>query len=166
MEVVRTLSLITTFLAVVATLAFICADVVKLKLWDVSWSLAAAALAADAAAVLSVANMNALQGLAPVSALGNTDPGKAALASNFKITGDIQSGAVTQPLLESFLDQRQQALRDDFITTVAYELADGLGSKLGDAYRKEATNNPPSGGDCKTLKFTSILPAVARPITF
>ena len=127
---------------------------------------AAAALAADAAAVLSAANMNALQGLAPVSALGNTDPGKAALASNFKITGDIQSGAVTQPLLESFLDQRQQALRDDFITTVAYELADGLGSKLGDAYRKEATNNPPSGGDCKTLKFTSILPAVDRLIRF
>ena len=127
---------------------------------------AAAALTAQAAAPLSVANMNALQGLAPVTALGNTDPGKAALASNFNTTGDIQSGEAAQPLLEPFLDQRQQALRDDFITGVAYELADGLGHKLGDAYRAKATNNPPIGDDCKTLKFTSILPAVDRLIRF
>jgi PAP2 superfamily len=128
--------------------------------------LTAAALAAHAAAMLSVTNMNALQGLAPVTALGNTDTGKAALASNFTITGDIQSGAAKQPLLLSFPGQQQQALRDDFITTVAYELADGLGNKLGDAYRTEATNNPPSAGDCKALKFTSILPAVDRLIRF
>jgi len=37
-DTLRAIGLITTFLAVVATLAFICADVVKLKLWDVSWS--------------------------------------------------------------------------------------------------------------------------------
>ena len=64
--------------------------------------LTAAALAAHAAAMLSVTNMNALEGLAPITALGNTDAGKAALASNFTITGDIQSGAAKQPLLLSF----------------------------------------------------------------
>ena len=37
-DTLRAIGLITTFFAVVATLAFICADVVKLKLWDVSWS--------------------------------------------------------------------------------------------------------------------------------
>jgi Na+-transporting NADH:ubiquinone oxidoreductase subunit NqrB len=37
-DTLRAIGLITTFLAVVTTLAFICADVVKLKLWDVSWS--------------------------------------------------------------------------------------------------------------------------------
>ena len=37
-DTLKGLALISTFLAVVATLAFICADVVKLKLWDVSWS--------------------------------------------------------------------------------------------------------------------------------
>jgi hypothetical protein len=86
--------------------------------------LTAAALAAHAAAMLSVTNMNALEGLAPITALGNTDAGKAALASNFTITGDIQSGAAKQPSLLSFPGQQQQALRDAFITGVAYELAD------------------------------------------
>jgi hypothetical protein len=66
--------------------------------------------------------------------------------------------------LLSFPDQQQQALRDAFITGVAYELADGLGSKLGDAY--QATTSHTSMGDCKTLSFTSILPAVARLIGF
>ena len=99
--------------------------------------LAAATLTAHGAATLGVANMNALEGLAPITALGNTDAGKAALASNFTITGDIQSGVAHQPLLLSFADQQQQALRDALITGVAYELADGLGNKLGDAYQHD-----------------------------
>ena len=43
--------------------------------------------------------MNALQGLVSLTTLGNTDAGKAALASNLTITGDIQSGVAHQPLL-------------------------------------------------------------------
>jgi hypothetical protein len=43
---------------------------------------------------------------------------------------------------------------------VAYELADGLGNKLGDAYQKTIM------ADCKTSIFTSKLPAVARLIGF
>jgi PAP2 superfamily protein len=126
--------------------------------------LAAATLTAHGAATLSVTNVNALRGLVSLTTLGNTDAGKAALASNFTVTGAIQSGAVNQPLLLSFRDQQQQALRDAFITGVAYELADGLGSKLGDAY--QATTRHTSMGDCKTLSFTSILPAVARLIGY
>src|SRR6476646_1231892 len=126
--------------------------------------LTAAALAAHAAAMLSGTNMNALEGLAPITALGNTDAGKAALASNFTITGDIQSGAAKQPLLLSFPGQQQQALRDAFITGVASELADGLGSKLGTAYQTTTTHPPLD--DCKNLRFASILPAVGRLIDF
>ena len=122
--------------------------------------LAAATLTAHGAATLGVANMNALEGLAPITALGNTDAGRASLASNFTITGDIQSGVAHQPLLLSFADQEQQALRDALITGVAYELADGLGNKLGAAYQTTII------ADCKTSIFTSKLPAVARLIGF
>ena len=122
--------------------------------------LAAATLTAHGAATLGVANMNALEGLAPITALGNTDAGRAALASNFTITGDIQRGVAHQPLLLSFADQQQQALRDALITGVAYELADGLGNKLGVAYQTTII------ADCKTSIFTSKLPTVARLIGF
>ena len=122
--------------------------------------LAAATLTAHGAATLGVANMNALEGLAPITALGNTDAGRASLASNFTITGDIQSGVAHQPLLLAFADQQQQALRDALITGVAYELADGLGNKLGVAYQTTII------ADCKTSIFTSKLPAVARLIGF
>jgi hypothetical protein len=122
--------------------------------------IAAAALAARGEAMLSVTNLNALRGLVSLTTLGNTEAGKAALASNFTITGDIQSGVAHQPLLLSFADQQQQALRDALITGVAYELADGLGSKLGVAYQKTIS------ADCKTSIFTSKLPAVARLIGF
>jgi membrane-associated phospholipid phosphatase len=122
--------------------------------------LAAATLTAHGAATLGVANMNALEGLAPITALGNTDAGRASLASNFTITGDIQSGVAHQPLLLAFADQQQQALRDALITGVAYELADGLGNKLGVAYQTTIL------ADCKTSIFTSKLPAVARLIGF
>jgi hypothetical protein len=123
---------------------------------------AAAPLTAHAAAMMSVTNMNALEGLAPMAALGNSVAGKAALASNFTVTGDIQSGAAKQPLLLSFPDQQQQALRDALITGVAYELAEGLGSKLGPAYQATTTHTP----YCKNLEFTSILPAVGHLIGF
>ena len=122
--------------------------------------IAAAALAAPGEAMLSVTNLNALRGLVSLTTLGNTDAGRVALASNFTITGDIQSGVAHQPLLLSFADQQQQALRDALITGVAYELADGLGNKLGVAYQTTII------ADCKTSIFTSKLPAVARLIGF
>ena len=49
-------------------------------------------------------NMAALRGLAPVSALSNSADGKAALASNFTVTGGIQTGAIRQPTLLPFTD--------------------------------------------------------------
>ena len=122
--------------------------------------LAAAVLAAHGAAAQSVTNMNALQGLVSLTTLGNTNSGKAALASNLTITSEIQSGAAHQPLLLSFPDQQQQALRDALITDVnAYQLADGLGSTLGDAYQTATSYT--SKDD-----VTSISPAVARLIGF
>src|SRR5262249_2294579 len=60
---------------------------------------------------------------------------------------------------------QEQALRDTFITGIAYELADGLGQKLGAAYQSSVSHT--SKGDCiKTLQFTSNLPAVGRVIGF
>jgi PAP2 superfamily len=123
---------------------------------------AAVALTAHAAAILDVTNMNALEGLAPVAALGNSVTGKAALASNFTVTGDIQSGAAKQPLLLPFPDQQQQALRGALITGVAYELADGLGSKLGTAYQAATSHTP----YCENLEFTRNLPAVSDLLGF
>src|ERR1700740_2206079 len=64
----------------------------------------------------TAANMAVLRGLAPVSALSNSASGKAALASNFTVTGGIQTGAIRQPTLLPFAEQQQQALRDAFIT--------------------------------------------------
>ena len=123
---------------------------------------AAAVLTAHAAEMMSVTNMNALEGLAPMAALGNSAGGKAALASNFTVTGYIQSGAAKQPLLLSFPDQQQQALRDALITGVAYELADGLGSKLGPAYQATITHTP----YCKNLEFTRYMPTVSDLVSF
>ena len=123
---------------------------------------AAAVLTAHAAAMMSVTNMNALEGLAPMAALGNSVAGKAALASNFTVTGYIQSGAAKQPLLLPFPDQQQQALRDALITGVAYELADGLGSKLGPAYQATITHTP----YCKNLEFTRYVPTVSDLLGF
>jgi hypothetical protein len=123
---------------------------------------AAVALTAHAAVILDVPNMNALEGLAPMAALGNSVAGKTALASNFTVTGDIQSGAAKQPLLLPFPDQQQQALRDTLITGVAYELADGLGSKLGPAYQATITHTP----YCENLEFTRYMPTVSDLVGF
>src|SRR5690349_19406608 len=87
----------------------------------------------------TAANIVALKGLAPVSALSNSAAGRAALAANFSVTGGIQTGAIRQPTLLPFAEQQQQALRDAFITDGNLaELADGLGSTLGAAYQARA----------------------------
>jgi len=125
------------------------------------------ALAAYAATTLDVTDRNVLEGLAPMAS--NNDAAKAARDSNLTVSGDIQSGKANQPLLLSFPDQQQQALRDAFLSNVAYELADGLGSgeKLGGAYRTNAIG-PLRGADCEksTLTIDPTLPAVASVMSF
>jgi hypothetical protein len=87
----------------------------------------------------TAANIAVLRGLAPVSALSNSAAGEAALASNYSVTGGIQTGAVRQPTLLPFAEQQQQALRDAFITDGDLaQLADGLGTTLGAAYQARA----------------------------
>jgi hypothetical protein len=67
--------------------------------------------------------------------LRNSNSGAAALASNFSVTGGLQTGAIRQTTLLPFGDQQQQALRDAFITSGNLaQLADGLGTTLGSAY--------------------------------
>src|SRR5262249_10210947 len=125
----------------------------------------ASAIAAYAETTLDETGMAVLKGLAPMAS-GN-DAAKAAILSNLTVSSDIQSGKAKQPLLLSFPDQQQQALRDAYITGVAGELADGLGSgeKLGGAYRTNAIS-PLSGDDCKRSTLTITLPAVALVIGF
>jgi len=109
----------------------------KRSIWGVGF-LALIMMCAGADAQ-SAANMTALKGLAPVSALSNSAAGRAALAANFSVTGGIQTGAIRQPTLLPFAEQQQQALRDAFITDGNLaELADGLGSTLGAAYQARA----------------------------
>ena len=108
----------------------------------------------------SATNIIALRGLAPVSTLPSTPEGKAALAANLTVTGDIQTGTLKQPILLPFPEQEQLALRDCFITDGnATELADGLGSKLGDVYQGKARYE-----DFRT--FTSVSTAVADLIGY
>lgn len=83
----------------------------------------------------SATDMAALRGLSPVSVLGNTAEGKAALTANYQVTGGIETGQLAQPTLLPFEEQRQQALRDAFITgDNLSQLSDGLGTTLGSAY--------------------------------
>ena len=85
------------------------------------------------------ANMAALKGLAPVTALPLTAQGRAALAANLAATGGIQTGALHQPTLLPFGEQQQLALRDAFITDGNYtQLADGFGTTLAAAYQARA----------------------------
>ena len=105
-------------------------------------------------------NIAVLRGLAPVSALANTTEGKAALASNFTVTGGIQTGAIRQSTLLPFAEQQQQALRDAFITDGNLaQLADGLGTTLGAAYQARAHY-------LDRQRFTSISNAVAEVIAY
>jgi membrane-associated phospholipid phosphatase len=97
---------------------------------------AIASLAAAAANAQTPANLNAFKGLAPFSALLNTPAGKAALAANLQVTGAIQNGTSGLPALQPFPQAQAQALKDADITGGnGYQLADGLGSKLGGAYQ-------------------------------
>ena len=106
------------------------------------------------------ANMAVLKGLAPVTALGNSQAGKAALGANYTVTGGIQTGAIRQPVLLPFTEQQQQALRDAFITDGNLaELADGLGTTLGAAYQARAHYN-----DRET--YTNVSEAIADIIAY
>ncbi len=108
----------------------------------------------------SLTNMAALKGLAPVSALSNSTDGKAALASNFTVTGGIQTGVIRQPTLLPFSEQQQQALRDAFITDGNLaQLTDGFGTTLGAAYQARAHY-------LDRKHFTSISKAVADLIAY
>jgi hypothetical protein len=113
----------------------------------------------------SATDLLVLQGLVPVSTLLGDAAGKAALTANFEITAAIQDGNAKQPLLLSFPEQQQQALRDAFITDGnAYELADGLGTSLGRAYQSVATFESPDDG--MTSSFKSLSPAVGSLIAY
>ncbi len=109
---------------------------------------------------LTATNLAALRGLAPVSALSNTTDGRAALASNFTVTGGIQISAIRQPTLLPFSEQQQQALRDAFITDGNLtQLTDGFGTTLGAAYQARAHY-------LDRKHFTSISKAVADLIAY
>ncbi|MCV7420016.1 phosphatase PAP2 family protein [Mycobacterium yunnanensis] len=105
-----------------------------------------------------------LRGLVPVTTLGGTDAGRAALAANLTVTGAIQDGTSAQPTLLPFADQQQQALRDAFITDGnAYQLADGLGTSLGNAYQRLTSVTRDADGN---EDFTNVSPSVANVIAF
>ncbi|RXS98177.1 phosphatase PAP2 family protein [Silvibacterium dinghuense] len=106
-----------------------------------------------AAPAPSKATLEDLRGLAPVSALSNSEAGQAALAGNLTTTGDIQTGEIRQPTLLPFASQQQLALADVFAPGHNLgQLADGLGTTLGAAYltrfhpidREHATPLPPA----------------------
>jgi hypothetical protein len=128
----------------------------------VGWGIGLLALMMSCAAAdaQSAADTTVLRGLAPVSALSNSAAGKAALASNYSVTGGIQTGAIRQPTLLPFAEQQQQALRDAFITDGNLaQLADGLGTTLGAAYQARAHY-------LDRERFTSISRGVADLIAY
>lgn len=105
-------------------------------------------------------NLAALKGLSPLTLLGKTQNGKAALSSNYAVTGGIQTGDMRQSTLLPFTEQQQQALRDAYITDGNLaELADGLGTTLGGAYVARAHYQDRE-------HFTSISPALADLIAY
>lgn len=121
---------------------------------------AGALLSPGTAAAQSATSLAVLRGLTPVATLNNTEEGRAALAANLTVTGAIQNGVANQPTLLPFPDQQQQALRDAFITDGnAYQLADGLGTKLGDAYQRLTTYT-------RDEDYTNVSPAVANLIAY
>jgi PAP2 superfamily len=128
--------------------------------WGYGIGLLVLVIAGGDADAQSAANMSVLRGLAPVSALSNNMDGKAALASNFTVTGGIQTGVIRQPTLQPFTEQQQQALCDAFITDGNLaQLTDGLGSTLGAAYQARAHY-------LDRQRFTSISKAVAQLIAY
>jgi len=124
------------------------------------WMTALCVLAPASAFAQSATNLTALRGLAPVSALAISAEGRAALAANLRITGEIQSGVARPPSLLDLEAQRRLALRDAFITDGnATELADGLGSKLGSLYQAKARYTAPE-------TFTNVAASVATLIGY
>ncbi len=124
--------------------------------------------AATPACAQTANNLVVLQGLTPFSALPNTAAGKAALDGNYKITGAIQTGTAKQPGLEPFAAQQARALRDAYITAGnGTQLADGLGSTLGDAYQKAApaTMGKDKDGKPKPV-FTNISPNIGNLLVY
>jgi len=84
-------------------------------------------------------NLAVLNGLSPLTVLSQTASGKAALSSDYAVTGGLQTAEIHQTTLLPFTEQQQQALRDAFITVGNLaELADGLGTTLGAAYLARA----------------------------
>lgn len=113
----------------------------------------------------SFVNLRVLKGLSPISVLLNTAAGRQALAKNYSVTGAIQTGSARQPLLMPFVKQREQALKDAFITSGnAFELADGLGTQLGGAYQSLTAYT--SADDGTTATFTSLSPNMAKLLAY
>jgi hypothetical protein len=105
-------------------------------------------------------NIAVLRGLAPLTILNRSYAGEAALASNFTVTGGIQTGSVRQSTLLPFADQQQQALKDAYITSGNLaQLSDGLGTALGSAYLARAHYTDRE-------HFTSISSALAGLIAY
>jgi hypothetical protein len=105
-------------------------------------------------------NIAVLKGLAPLTILNRSYAGEAALASNFTVTGGIQTGNVRQSTLLPFADQQQQALKDAYITNGNLaQLSDGLGTALGSAYLARAHYTDRE-------HFTSISSALAGLIAY
>jgi hypothetical protein len=131
---------------------------------------AAVALAFSQAHAQTATNLIALKGLAPASALLNTPEGKAALVANLAITAKIQNGTSTLPSLEPFAQQQARALTDAVITGAdGYELADGLGTRLGGAYQSLTKCSPPAKLAAKPAampKCTNITPQLATLIGY
>ncbi len=122
--------------------------------------LAFCALVPVHAVAQSATNLIALKGLASVAMLPGTAEGRAALAANLSVTGEIQAGSLKQPLLLPFPEQQRLALWDCFITDGnAAQLADGLGSTLAAGYRAKAAYSDPKS-------FTSVSEAVADLIGY
>ena len=110
----------------------------------------------------SETNLNVLRGLAPLSTLDQTDAGNVVLMQDFAATVAIQNGSAREPAGLPFPDQQEQALQDATITDAnAYQLADGLGSKLGDVYHSLTTKS----GD-QSQPPANISPAVGNLIAY
>lgn len=117
-------------------------------------------LSSPQAVAQTATNIAVLKGLAPLTVLKSSYAGEGALASNFTVTGGIQTGSVRQSILLPFSDQQQQALKDAFITSGNLaQLSDGLGTALGSAYLARAHYTDRE-------HFTSISSAVAGLIAY
>lgn len=111
----------------------------KLRRWIVSLATAALVLGCTSAPAEEKFDSRAIDLLMPFAKLENTVQGKQALDRNQSLTLEIRQGLADQPLLLSFEQQREQALRDATITAGnARQLADGLGSRLGNLYQAAA----------------------------